>query len=1132
MAFVLDDLLNDSRLERLFSKDSRDCALQLWLLQIKSSDSIENRILYGRLLPYNYSNNTWFATDDDHFKPFGPYQAQVIRLNLYIKSSDTTALIQRLTNGHDLSDISNELNLRLKSTLATRVGKTKIGLPLTYRPVAYLLNREAPSKNHLLSPHGDAGALSASVSQSNKIEIFRIGVADFEDALITLIVEQLNSDTGLDFGDRDLCRLGDLELLVFPTLDDSERELLDVGWKVGSNILSVMLNTVQLPYFDRFHVRLSAINDSQIIYAAVATSECAAGREIKCQFNLPAHLCPIIDTVEVEIYGARADEPSSNLCCRWQMAYIRGITINTTVDEIRGGTVRLDWLERVTKSSVDPQRLREAQSIYHKGTQMSSSVGHINPDPWVPVNLEVRSLFAKLHPPKSDGRFFELLSDTGGVSRLEFVEWIKDLLVRHQNHQVLFFDPYFEDAGIGLIAPNAASQGDYVVFTTLPKPPTPTPPTLPLPKQEFGIGSLLRQLKNWWKPNVTPQAKPDVTPPANNRINNLLASCEKLKPLLKHIRLRVYGVRDGALHDRYILIADKDGLPISGFHLSNSIQKANENYPLLITPIPGDVLLRVVRYASDVLRKAAEADDESSISVSKMQMIFDSSLTFKSAPRVRFERLKLFNNNIAGDVLADLTGEQSLNELKGSSLRKRMTELSMLHEESLVLEDISLMSSLMRYLDQQTYDFRDFSAKWEVLGEILAHSPAGDILDVTDLSSKTAFLDSLALFLSDSFLRVQSEEVDAAIAVVANSHFLESIDVLLTKSYRPHHFYHPVKYAALTWPEYFAINILWSNAPDKLLSIAEAQVMSLNESQTTVKLSLLSQIVSEIAVRTEFGLQDTQRDRLIQSSNGLLKWLGLYALEFAIKDAEGARTVVQYTSLFSSSERIAILGWMTQHFAGDPKKTAIFDCLVDSLHTILPPKLNVADARLLVNSLRGHMRKLGWCEPWLYQHVLQPLWEGGRITSDDLCSIWVAELVAYLEETLRDQVCIFKRHAEGRITEVAAFLFSHSGPQQQTISIKSLDKILKTVQRDIRLPLASTLNWRKWNTSLVVTMWIFSFTQWASHFMTTPSGVEADLKRLADEARHLALSRPLTEWESQGVEPGALYQFIQEVGQI
>ena len=296
----------------------------------------------------------------------------------------------------------------------------------------------------------------------------------------------------------------------------------------------------------------------------------------------------------------------------------------------------------------------------------SARVGDRKADPWVPINREVRSLFAKLHPPHSDGRFFDSLSDGDGLGRLEFVEWIKNLLVKHQNHQVLIFDPYFEDAGIGLIVPNAGDQGDYVVFTTLPKP----------PKQESWYTLTLRRLKNWWR-----QESPR---PIKNRINNLLTTCEQLKPLLKRVRLRVYGLKDGTLHDRYILIVGKDGLPVSGFNLSNSIQKANENYPLLITPIPADVLLRVLKYASGLLRQALEESSGDEAHASKIELIFDSKST-RNAPPKRFEHLTFLNNNLAGTVLSEWTGEQSLRGLKGDALRQQMRELGLLKEESLVL---------------------------------------------------------------------------------------------------------------------------------------------------------------------------------------------------------------------------------------------------------------------------------------------------------------------------------------------------------------------------------------------------------------------------------------------------------------
>jgi hypothetical protein len=344
-----------------------------------------------------------------------------------------------------------------------------------------------------------------------------------------------------------------------------------------------------------------------------------------------------------------------------------------------------------------------------------------------------------------------------------------------------------------------------------------------------------------------------------------------------------------------------------------------------------------------------------------------------------------------------------------------------------------------------------------------------------------------------------------------------------------------VKYAALTWPEYFAVKILWAHDPDALLSITESQAATVSPEgrQTdTVKLSLLSQIVSEIALGVQLGLSDEQRDRLIHSTNGLLKWLGLNALESQLKKPGGVRDVFRYSSSFSHHERVQALGWMTNHFAGQPEGVT-FRSLVDSLHKIMPQEIGAADANLLVDSLRGHMRRLGWCEPWLSQDVIHPLIVDSRISMDDLCSIWIGELEMYLKETLRDQISIFKRSAEGRVTEVAARLFSYSGLQEQRKAIALLQQILARVRREVQQPLASTLNWRKWDTSLVVAMWILAFTRWASHFMAKHSGIEAELESISNEARRLALIRPVAEWKSyQGVDPAGLARFIEEVGEI
>src|SRR5690606_101934 len=117
MAPTLDDLLNDDRLARLFAKDARHCALQLWILQIRYEQQIENRVVYGRLLPYSYSSDSWSSSDDHKFQDFGQFQAQVVRLNLYVSSVHCAELLRQLSVGHSISTISDKLKIGLSNQL-------------------------------------------------------------------------------------------------------------------------------------------------------------------------------------------------------------------------------------------------------------------------------------------------------------------------------------------------------------------------------------------------------------------------------------------------------------------------------------------------------------------------------------------------------------------------------------------------------------------------------------------------------------------------------------------------------------------------------------------------------------------------------------------------------------------------------------------------------------------------------------------------------------------------------------------------------------------------------------------------------------------------------------------------------
>ena len=1098
MATILDDLLNDGRLTRLFSKESRNCALQLWILQIKSDQSIENRIVYGRLLPYSHSCDRWYAPDDENFEAIGGCQIQVVRLNLYIKSTICADFLRQLSAGRTLAAISEDMKIGCSAKFRSRFGATALPANhLVYRPVAYLLNRDAYDRNSLSSPHGGAGAFSASITQTNKGALFYLG-QNLDVALAESMIKHLNADTGLDFGAADATRFGDLELLVFPALDDLERPLLNVNWTDAPHALVARFDPMQIPYFSGFQFRLSIENNSQIAYAAVATAERSTDGVFECKFELNNQLRARTDSTELEIFGLYGDQSrEGTLCCRWRIGYIREVHLQGHALGHETNPVKFDWLEKTTRPSVSG-RVKAALTINRGNRGFTNLIGGREADPWVPANRDLISLFARLHPPKSEGQFFLRWGEGNGEGRLQFVEWFKAMLAKYQQHQIVIFDPYFEAAGLGLVLLCAAQEADYIVFTSLPKP--------------AGEGRAMRR-----KSDRYPQ----------ERINNLLANCERNSPLLKPIKLRIYGLKDGKLHDRYILIMGQDKLPIAGFHLSNSFQAAAQNQPLLVTPIPADILLKVEQYKSELVRDATEAQPEGETETPSMRLLFDSTAS-PTVPR-HYEPLGFLEKAQAGDVLSAWTGELSLHGLSSKPLKEKMIVLGLLKDDSLVLP---VTADLRKFLEQHVGNFEGFSATWEVLGEVLAYSRTENHYD-PGLESEPDFLEFLAQFLKESFNRVH-KEVDKELAVAEVRFFQEPVEALLHSPYYPHHLSHPTKYTALTWSEYYAIKFLWWYFPDALLVIAEAQMASVpieTRGQDVVKLSLLSQIVSEISLSVQFDISKGQRDRLVRSRNGLLQWMGLNAIEQQLEKPEGLAVVLQLVATFAYQDQVRILGWMINRTTRNLKKADIYTGLVAALHEVLPAAICADDLRYVVNSMLGHMRQLTWAEPWLFRDVLFPLLRDDRANNDDAFEIWLQELSALLEPKLGHQSRLFELTREGQTTNITAFLFANSSPERQQTSLKSMQNILKWQRRIMQQPLASTSDWTRWDDALLVSMWILTFTRWSQYYLYQLGMTSHELDELSRSARALALIRPMEEWRSRGIpnNPGQLASFLDQV---
>ncbi|WP_290681432.1 VPA1262 family protein [Halothiobacillus sp. 15-55-196] len=1023
-----------------------------------------------------------------------------LTLNLYVKSVHCADLLRQLSAGRTISAISEEFKLDLSGNLNVRFGATALAADLVYRPVAYLLNHDAYDRDSLSSPHGGAGAFSASITQTDKGSLFRLG-QDYDVDLTALVVKHLNADTGLDFGGIDTARFGDLELLVFPALDDLDRPLLDVSWADASRAFVARLNPIQVPYFSGFLFRLSITNDGKIAYSGVCIAERDTDGKFECKFELSDQVRARTDSTELEIFGFHGDySREGTLCCRWRVGYIRELHFQGHMVGRGASPVKFDWLEKSTRPSA-AERVKGALTINRGNPGFTNHIGGREADPWVPANRDLTSLFARLHPPRSEGLFFQNM----GEGRLQFVEWFRALLAKYQHHQVVIFDPYFEAAGLGLVLLCAAPKSDYIVFRSLPK----------------------KQSK---ESETTPGESDKPTP---SGINNLLVNCEQNHHLLKCIKLRIYGLKEGRLHDRYILIMGPDKLPVAGFNLSNSFQAAAAKYPLLVTSIPADVLLKVEQYNSGLVKEAQQADGETKNP--SMLLLFDStaSLTAPTAPTAprRYEPLGLLEKAKAGDVLSVWTGEPSLKGLSGDQLKERMTVLDLLKGDSLVLPETA---GLRNCLDQQAGDFADFTATWEVLGEVLAHSRTEDHR-FCGLESECGFLEFLARFLEESFNRAH-DEVDKELAVMDPRLFRKPIEALLYRSFHPHQLFHPTKYAALTWSEYYTVKFLWWYAPDALLAIAEDQVAGLPvepQGPDAMRLSLLSQIISEISLSIQFDISDAQRDRLVRSSNGLLQWMGLNAIERLLEKPGGLATVLQLMCVFPCPDRMRALGWMIHHAASIPEKAEIYKGLVAALHKALPPPISVDELRRLVNSMRGHMQQLAWAEPWLFRDVVLPLLQNGRANTDDACEIWVQELAGMLEPKLNGQSRLFDLAREGQTTNITAFLFSYSSHQRQQACLKSMQAILRRQKRIVQQPLASTSDWTRWDDALVISMWILTFIRWGQYYLRERGMTHRELEKLSRDARELAMVRSMVEWRSEVAgQPGQLAAFLDQMEEL
>ncbi|NLB11191.1 hypothetical protein GX831_01890 [bacterium] len=1101
--FSLDHLINDPRLSRLFSESSDSCAVQLWILQNNTDENIHNRIVYGRIVPHNYSNHTW-----SYSKEKTKNKTKVTQLNLYIDSNLCNLFLTSLCEGDNLALISEKLSLNSKSEFNELYGTVSLASAnLAYKPVSYLLNRDAYDLNAYSSPHGSASAFSASIVQLDKPNLLLLNSC-YDAEHIDIIIKKLNSDTGLSFNKTDEPRLGDIELLVFPTLNELEQDLLLIERNKDNNDLKIQLDASQLPDFSSFQFRLNLFNDGQIIYSSIAFATHIQEKIFEYDFQIDELIDTITDASEVEVYGYT--ESSNNtgiLCCRWGVNYIREINLNGTILTDQYQPIKLDWLEKNT-SPKHYSRIQAALTPIQTCPSFDSTVGNRNNDPWVITNRSLKSISKKirteLQPSKSEGEFFLHREGTTNPSRLELVEWFQQLLNKHQNAQVMLFDPYFDITGLKLLNLHSNKNAEYLIFTSVP--------------ENF------ESFKEESSESYTSSNKGE-----QQRAKTLSQTLYHNREKLSRIKLRILGLRAETLHDRYILILDQSNKPLKGFHLSNSLQSVAEKYPLLITPIPYDTLLKVEKYASGLIHSIAEKQNNKSEDKNPyIQTIFDSSKITR--PKLQNETLDFLNNPSAGNVLSRWTGEVSLSGLSGDTLKEQLTTLTLLQNNAL---DLSQTNGFVDCASKAPDDVNFFD-EWIVISELLAHTPVSAVYNST-LSETPHFLENLKNYL---YRYLQDTKLDNSknTQVIDSELLTNSLNGLLKNSVALYHLTKQLKHAPLEWSEYYAITLLWQYAPEKLVILAE-KLLDEEKLQSTKGLTcrrvVIGQTVEQMVMSAQINISEHQLTLLLNSVSPFLQWIGFKSIKEKIFQTEEVDLTLQFLSLLPEKHRLTFLAWIVSKLQDKSDRfTLLREKLIEKIFIELPDSLSAEETQDLIDILKNRAPNLIQANARIFEEIIYPLLQTKQVDYDCVSKLWLGDLVLELESKNTTYRSTFTHITSGKALNICAYLFANNTNPQDTF-IESIKKTLKKSQKVVEQPLASTSNWSLWDDAITTAMWILIFTQWVK-FYQLQNRVNTDvIEILITDARDIAMRQPMHEWEQYLDSPSSeLAACLKEVEQL
>jgi hypothetical protein len=908
------------------------------------------------------------------------------------------------------------------------------------------LNR-APFALPLRSPNSSAPAWAFSLYLKDKQHLRSALAAEEKpgaaDDRLRAALEHLANETGLDFKGTDAARIGNLDFLAFPSADERERPRVDVevissqvGARKVAEKIRVSILPAALPPSAEVLVRCRQQVGRE---AALDVCRLAPGAVRTLDFDVVEPL----GNTSVEVWTRGEPTMDFRLWFANRYHWVRSVHIDMGVMGLRSriGSGLLDAFNS-PRLAGRVSRLLDRTQIHYKRVTSGEALHS-----WEESEEQGRKIASRLFPQPSGARFFA--KGWAQESRLSFLEWLLGVAKRTRSGRMVLVDPFFDTVGVELLARMEATQISYSVVTS----------------------------------TQVPSDDDEAGQPA--RAERIRTACAAFGPIWRSFRveiLDIQGISDRSkrpLHDRYVLLFDDENVLERGFHLSNSIQQATRNHPLLVTPIPEDVLQDVSEYLEGLI-----VDDSSMVGPFKIVQIFSSRAQTISSGSDEGSLTDPFSLDGAQEVCALVLGDDGLRSATAETLKERMAVGELTENGALRL--------VKRLLE---CDEEDFHRLWSAWGFIAASSVDATGLDDAVVGHGGS---GLARLLSRELARGADFPPPVGVAGVPAQH-----DILVLA----HHFKQPFgkaleqarsfvsrlirTYGLRAWGLRHASALLVSLDPGALVVLVAKLVASLPPSADEVvsgpALNLiainLEPMCKLLAVRPA---ADLVRALLVCESD-FLRALGARAVA-AHERLPAEEGIELLRSMKSDVEAIhALAEWIGDLRVAANRADGLESEDLRAQRVLVTEELIArwgrdggagVDLSEVFDRVGGPGRG-SWTRSTV-SDLLLPLVNQGVLTEKDVVDLIVTTLYERIASHFSDELPGAAKHqyyaaTDGELTDVAAALLAQTDPEARSKYVQQLNDAAKAGWQILYRPFARSARYHSWAAALDGLVWATAF---------------------------------------------------------